>query len=301
VDGKEYAEGFGRKQQDVLVPAFIAAYTGKDPTNFEFSDMFNWLPRPNWTLNYNGLSKLKIFQNVFSNVRISHGYKSTLTINSFESDLSYDDFDENTGTYLGQRNPDNLDEISQNYYSRFLVPSIVIDESFAPLLGIEVKTKNDMVFTFNYNKKRNLQMGFISYELAESQSTTIDLGFDWKLKNVRIGFLPGFNSMANKKKSGRPQQQPGAGTPKQGNDLDLSFDLSFSDNITVNHLLDQQIGARPTRGSKDISISPALSYDVNKNVSLRFFVDYRRQEPYVSNSYVVVNTEGGITVRIKLE
>jgi hypothetical protein len=39
---------------------------------------------------------------------------------------------------------------------------------------------------------------------------------------------------------------------------------------------------------------------VNKNVNLRFFLDYRRQSPYVSNSYVVVNTQGGITVRISL-
>ena len=68
-----------------------------------------------------------------------------------------------------------------------------------------------------------------------------------------------------------------------------------------NHLLDQDAGARATRGSKDITISPAISYDVNKNVALRFFFDYRRQEPYVSTSFIVVNWEGGVTVRIKLE
>jgi cell surface protein SprA len=219
-----------------------------------------------------------------------------LTINSFESVLNYDDYDENTGEY-NPRNPNNLDTISQNYYSRFLVPSIVIDESFAPLIGIDVKMQNDMNFNFGYTKKRGLSMGFISYELAETRSTTVDFGFDWKMKNVRLGFLPGFNNAANKKKPSKP----GGTAPKLGNDLDILFDVSLSDNITLNHLLDQQAEARPTRGSKDITISPAISYDINKNVNLRFFVDYRRQEPYVSNSYVVVNTEGGVTVRIKLE
>ena len=161
--------------------------------------------------------------------------------------------------------------------------------------------KNDMNFSFSYTKRRGLSMGFISYELAETRSTTVDFGFDWKLKDVRIGFLPGFNSQANKKKPSTPKPGGGGGTPKLGNDLSILFDLSFSDNITFNHLLDQEAGARPTRGSKDITISPAISYDVNKNVSLRFFVDYRRQQPYVSNSYLVVNVEGGVTVRIKLE
>ncbi len=297
VDGSSYAYGFGRKQQDVLIPAFLSAYTGKDPKNFEFSDMFSWLPRPNWTLSYNGLSKIPMFKNIFNNVRISHGYKNTLTINSFESDLSYHDYDAIGDTLVGQRNPANLDTLTANYYSRFLLPSIVMDEQFSPLIGIDVKMKNDMNFSFSYSKRRNLSMGFISYELAETRSTTIDFGFDWKLKDVRLGFLPGFNSKANKKKSSN--QKPGSAS--LGNDLDILFDLSFSDNLTLNHLLDQQAGARATRGSKDITISPAISYDVGKNINLRFFVDYRRQEPYVSNSYIVVNTEGGVTVRIKLE
>jgi len=297
IDGPQYTQGFGRKQQDILVPAFLAAYTGKDPKNFEFTDMFNWLPRPNWQLNYNGLSKIPMFKNLFQNVRISHGYKSSLTINSFDSDLSYTDFDTLTNTIVGQQNPGNLDSLTRNYYSQFLLPSIIMEEQFSPLVGIDIKFKNDLNFSFSYAKKRSLAMGFVSYELAESRSTTYDVGIDWKLKDVRIGFLPGFNSQANKKKVS--SKKPG--DPKLGNDLSILFDLSFSDNFTVNHYLDQNAGARPTRGSKDITISPSLSYDINKNINLRFFVDYRRQEPYVSNSYIVVNTNGGLTVRVKLE
>ena len=301
LDGPDYAYGFGRKQQDILVPAFLSAYTNKDPNNFNFTDMFDWLPKPNWTLSYSGLSKIPAFKNIFSNFRLTHGYKSSLSINSFESDLSYDDYDETTGEIVGQRNEFNLDTITKNYYSQFLLPSIVIEEAFAPLIGLDMKFKNDMNVSFGYSKRRTLAMGFISYELAETRSTTVDFGLDWKLKDVRIGFLPGFNSAANKKKPSSNRPGGSGGTPKLGNDLSILFDFSFSDNFTINHLLDQEQGAKPTRGSRDITISPAISYDVNKNVNLRFFVDYRRQQPYVSNSYLVINTQGGITVRIKLE
>ncbi|MEO6131456.1 MAG: cell surface protein SprA [Saprospiraceae bacterium] len=299
-DGTEFAKGFGRKQQDILVPAFLSAYTGKDPSNFELTDMFKWIPRPNWTVNYNGLSKLPFLKDIFSNIRISHGYKNTLSVNSFESDLSYTDYDPSTQTIVGQQNQRNLDTISHNYYSRFLLPSIIIEESFSPLIGIDIKTKNDMNISFAYTKKRGLAMGFISYELAETRSTTLDFGFDWKLKNVRIGFLPGFNNAANKKKASS-KKEADKSNARKGNDLDILFDLSFADNLTLNHLLDQDAGARATRGSKDITISPAIRYDVNKNINLRFFVDFRKQEPYVSNSYKVITTEGGLTVRISLE
>ena len=101
-----------------------------------------------------------------------------------------------------------------------------------------------------------------------------------------------------KKASGSAEEKTNA---KQGNDLDILFDMSFADNLTLNHLLDQEADAKPTRGSKDITISPAIRYDVNKNVNLRFFVDFRKQEPYVSNQYKVITTEGGVTVRISLE
>ncbi len=299
LDGDEYAEGFGRKQQDILTPAFLSAYTNKDPANFNFTDMFKWIPSPNWTLNYSGLSKIPALQKIFSNVRLTHSYKATLSVNQFNSDLNYVDYDPDTGDYLGQQNPLNLDTINKNYHSEFLVPTVVIEEAFSPLLGIDVKLKNDMNISFGYAKRRTLSMGYTSYELAETRSTTVDFGFDWKMKNVRIGFLPGFNSAAKKKKPSNAR--PGAGTPKLGNDLNILLDVSFSDNITLNHLLDQIVGARATRGSKDITISPAISYDVSKNISLRFFVDYRRQSPYVSNSFLVINTQGGITVRVKLE
>ncbi|MEP6795887.1 MAG: cell surface protein SprA, partial [Saprospiraceae bacterium] len=299
-DGPQYAKGFGRKQQDVLVPAFLSAYTNKNPENFNLTDMFKWVPRPNWTINYNGLSKLPFLKDIFSNIRISHGYKNTLSVNSFESDLSYTDYDPVNNVNLGQQNSRNLDTISHNYYSQFLLPSIIIEESFSPLIGIDIKTKNDMNISFSYTKKRGLAMGFISYELAETRSTTLDFGFDWKMKNVRIGFLPGFNSAANKKKASSKKEEQKSNA-KRGNDLDILFDLSFADNLTLNHLLDQEAGARATRGSKDITISPAIRYDINKNVNLRFFVDFRKQEPYVSNSYKVVTTEGGLTIRISLE
>lgn len=299
LDGDEYAEGFGRKQQDILTPAFLSAYTNKNPSNFNFTDMFNWIPSPNWTLNYSGLSKVPAFKNLFSNVRLTHGYKATLSVNQFMSDLNYTEYNPDTEEYLGQQNSFNLDTINQNYYAQYLMPTVLIEEAFSPLIGIDLKFKNEMNVSFSYAKRRMLSMGYTSYELAETRSTTVDFGFDWKMKNVRIGFLPGFNSAAKKKKPSNAR--PGAGTPKLGNDLNILLDISFSDNITLNHLLDQEVGARATRGSKDITISPAISYDVNKNVSLRFFVDYRRQSPYVSNSFLVINTQGGVTVRIKLE
>src|SRR4029079_6280635 len=64
-----YYEGYGRYAQDVVIPAFIAAYTGKDPLtvkliknsnpNLRSNPFSGLIPKPNWNLTYNGLTKLK--------------------------------------------------------------------------------------------------------------------------------------------------------------------------------------------------------------------------------------------------
>src|SRR5690625_2020747 len=51
-DGDQYDYGYGRYQAEVLVPAFLAAYTDKDPLRSELS-FLNVTPKPNWALTYN--------------------------------------------------------------------------------------------------------------------------------------------------------------------------------------------------------------------------------------------------------
>jgi cell surface protein SprA len=296
IDGPNYTEGFGADQRDVIIPAFIAAYTGKEPDNFDIDDMFSWLPRPNWQLTYSGLEKLGPFKDIFSSVRISHGYKSTLTINSFESDLNFTP---------PQKNVDNINDATKNYYSRFIIPAVGIEEQFSPLIGIDIRTKSDMNFQVEFSKRRGLQLGFISSELAENRVTSFQVGMDYVIKNVELKFLPGFKASRDEKappsRGGNQSSRGGSASSLKGNDLELLFDFSFTDNITVNHYLDLNIAPFPTRGQKEISISPAIRYNLNKNINLRLFFDYRKTTPYTTTGYPITTTEGGLTVQVILE
>ncbi|HLF63725.1 MAG TPA: cell surface protein SprA, partial [Saprospiraceae bacterium] len=300
IDGSTYTEGFGSKQRDVIVPAFIAAYTGKTPDNFDLDDMFSWIPRPNWQLTYSGLEKVGFFKDIFSSVRISHGYKSTLNVNSFETDLNFSP---------PQIDSANINSATQNYYSRYIIPAVSIEEQFAPLIGIDIRTKNDLNFQLEFAKRRGLQLGFISSELAENRVTSFQVGFDYVLKNIELKFLPGFKANRDdakgqpNRRGGQSNQKGGSsgGSTLKGNDLELLFDFSFSDNITVNHYLDLDADPQPTRGQKEITISPAIRYNLNKNVNLRLFFDYRKTTPYTTTGYPITTTEGGITVQVILE
>ena len=94
-----YSLGYGRYATDVLIPAFIAAYTGQDPQkvslikqnnpNLKSNPFSAIMPMPNWRVTYNGLSKLKGLQKYISNVTLTHGYTGSLSMNSFTSALPY--------------------------------------------------------------------------------------------------------------------------------------------------------------------------------------------------------------------
>ena len=58
-------DGFGQNSQQVLLPAFMAAYSGKSPNKVS-TGLFRDIPIPNWTLRYNGLMKFKWFKKNFS-------------------------------------------------------------------------------------------------------------------------------------------------------------------------------------------------------------------------------------------
>ena len=292
-DGPEYSKGFGRIQQQVLIPAFVAAYTDADPNTVNL-DIFKTRPAPNWKLSYNGLSKIGNLNKVFSSIQISHGYKSTLTVNSYNTDIFYD-----------TQNPYTIDELNFNYIARFEIPQVVINEQMAPLFGMDIKLKNDMTFKFDYKKSRTLAMSFIDYQLAETRSTGYSAGFGYRMKNVNIGFLTGKKTKKSRKSKknnppGAKPPTPGGNTGQQANDMNFKFDFEVRDDITVNHRLDQLEEAVPTRGARTISINPSVEYALNKRLSLRLFTDYRKTVPKTSQSFPITTVNAGVTVQFKL-
>ena len=309
-----YTKGYGRQHTDVLLPAFLAAYTGDDPNTVSLNitddvSKGSFIPKPNWTLRYNGLSKLPWFQDIFSSLSISHGYKSTLAVSRYTTDLQYNPED-----------PYFIDpDISTgNYFARFEIPEVVIDERFQPIIGIDMKTTGNINLNFEFLKSRNLQFSTGLGQLTEGRSTQYTIGFGWTIDDLNIPFLTG-QKRENRRRGSRnpggqdaPAQNPGDpqgpqdGGPGNGDAeaqprtfvIDFTFD--YRDDVTYIHDFDSGKDAEPTRGLKSLRIGPSIEYDINKNFTMRLFVDYSRTRPYLSTSYPITSVRGGLTARFNL-
>ncbi len=313
----EYAEGFGRKNEGVVIPAFLAAYTGESAETFAISEdspqdftksLFATLPKINWSLSYNGLSKLDMFKDIFQSVKLNHGYQSSMTVNSFINVQAY-----NNDIPLAK------DGIF-NYYSRFEVPNLVIDERFNPLLGISVKTKGGMDLNVDFKKARNLSLSYVNNALAEQLTQEYVVGFGYTMENV---YIPMFYGKKGKRKETRtkknasrkgekdknadpdanPDDPKAKGGAAKGSDLNFKVDFSLRDDKTENFYIDQVGPNRSeiTRGVRTLTFAPSVDYDVSEKLNIRLFFDYRSTNPANSQGFPTLNTSGGVVVRFTLD
>jgi len=282
-----YYQGYGRYAQDVVIPAFLAAYTDQDPltvpllknsnANLKSNPFARLLPRPNWTVTYSGLSRLKGMQKIFTNFTLRHGYQSSLSMNSFNSSLLFQD-----PWHYGY--PSFIDTTTiRNYIPYFLVPNITITEAFNPLIGFDVSFVNQLSGNFEYRKSRTLSLSLIDYQLAEMRSTEYTIGLNWRKRGVPIirSIRIGKNGM------------------KLDNDVTFRFDFSVRDDATANSKLDQN-SAFGTAGQKVVRIAPSIDYVLNSRVNLKLYFEQNKVIPKIATTAPVTNTRAGLQVRVSL-
>jgi cell surface protein SprA len=293
-DGYKY--GYGRYATDVLIPAFIAAYTGQDPNKVGLINQSNpnlktnpfkaIIPKPNWRLDYNGLSKIKGLEKIFTNFTLSHGYTGNLSMNGFTSALLYQDV-----SRFGY--PSFYDTTSKNFVPYFLVPNISIGEQFQPLIGVDMQFTNQLQAKFEYAKTRQLSLSLIDFQLSETRSTEFSVGAGYRKRGLRLPFNIPWPKFL------QPKDAVGKEKSKLENEINFRLDFKIRDNVTANSRLDQDNNFA-TGGSKEITISPSIDYTLNNRVLVKLYFDQRRVTPYVSSSAPITNTRAGVQVRISL-
>jgi cell surface protein SprA len=273
--GTVYNDGYGGTQQEVLTTAFLAAYSGTSATNVDL-DPFIKMPKPNWRITYDGLSKIPLFKKLFNNVSISHGYRSTFNINSYGRNLLYT---EENG-FASTR------DFSQNFLARKEIGQVSISEQFSPLLGVDVTWKNNIQTRVEFKKDRNLSLSFVSTQLTEIKGNELVIGFGYRIPKFDLPM-----KLFSKKKS--------KSVPAGGNSLNLTTDLSIRKNVTIVRKMLEGIN-QPTAGLNVFSLKAAADYAVSDRLNVRLFFETTSNTPVISTSYPTTNTTAGVAIRFSL-
>jgi cell surface protein SprA len=266
-------KGFGGNSQQVLLPAFMAAYSGKSPDKVSTS-LFRDIPIPNWTLRYNGLMKLKWFKKNFSNFIVSHGYRSSYTISSFTNNLQYKG--QNANLPISDTNP-AIKNSAGNFEQELLVSSATLVDEFSPLIKLDMKMKNSFSFRGEVKRDRTLTMNFNNSTLTDIKGTEYVFGLGYVIKDVKF----------STRFTGKKETLKG--------DINLRADVSLRDNLTQIRSIDED-NNQVSGGQKLFTIKFTADYRLNSNLTASFYYNHQTSKYAISTTFPRQAINGGFNI-----
>ena len=269
--------GVSLNSMEVLVPAFLAAYTGKDPNKVglsAFPSIKSLLP--NWRVTYDGLIRIPVIRKYFKSMMLSHQYRCSYSVGAFSSFLDWVDAGQDGLGYIRDIQTGNPTPSSP-----YDIAAVSITEGFSPLFGVDATLLNNITGKFELRKTRNLSLNISSYQLVEALSNEFVIGVGYKLTE--------FNKVLKMKK-----------TRDFSNDLTIRLDFSYRKMQSLIRKIEDQF-TQATSGNIAKTIQFSADYGLSRALTLRAFYDLQINEPIVStSSYPTSNSNYGISLRFSL-
>lgn len=266
---------------DVLIPAFLAAYTGRDINTVDTNPFLSILSvLPNWRISYDGLSNIDFIKDIFKSVSLTHAYTCSYNIGSYSSYSTWVGMspDNNSFGYIRDVQNDNNALPSSPYD----ISDVSLNEQFVPLIGVNVAMKNSMTGKVEYRKSRNMVLNLASTQLIESATDEFVVGAGYLLKDFDVIL---------KLKSDKQT--------KVKNDLKLSADLSYKDIKTLLRKIDENI-TQASSGNKLFTLKVMADYVFSSKVNIQLFYNKQMSTPLISSSYPVSSSDFGVSFKFML-
>ncbi|MBS7252663.1 T9SS outer membrane translocon Sov/SprA [Flavobacterium branchiicola] len=260
-----YPIGFTKSNQAVLLPSFLAAYTGSNASSSS-TDIFRSFPIPNWSIKYNGLMRYKYFKDRFKRFSLQHNYRASYTINQFRSNFDYNE------------NPAGQD-LNTNFFNKTIMSNVNLVEQFSPLIRVDFELKGSLRLLSEIKKDRALSMSFDNNLLTEVKGVEYLIGMGYRFKDVIF--------------SSKLADSP-TGIIKS--DINIKADFSYRNNQTLVRYLDydnNQLAA----GQNIWTLKLTADYAFSKNLTAIFYYDHSFSKAVISTSFPLTNIRSGFTLR----
>ena len=283
---------------DVMIPAFLKAYTSMGGNSLS---VFPALSRmlPNWTIRYSGLGRLPWFNEHFKSVNINHSYKSVFAVGSYNSYSTFQEYMNGLGfvsdATTGNPSPSSMFNISQ----------VSINESFSPLLGMDVTFNNNMTVKAEYRQTRVLNLSMTSVQLNEALSKDWVIGMGYRINNFDV-FGWGAKASRSKSKGGNKNAaNKNAATTKTvqngtNHDLNLRLDFSFRKQAAIVRNIASMVSSASS-GNNALKLSFSADYTFSKLLTMSFYYDRQTNTPLLSSSsYPTTTQDFGLSIKFSL-
>ena len=282
--GKKYSEANGAvadNSADVLVPAFLAAYIGRDANSISLSPFMSLLQSlPNWSVTFDGLGKLPWLRDQFKSINLTHAYTCKYAVGSYSTYSTWTPALDLSNKQIGFVRDVTTDmPIPSSAYD---ISSVTLTENFSPLIGLNMTMKNSLSAKFEYRKQRNISLNVNSVQITEGHTDEFVIGAGYTIKNL--------NFIAKSKNGGQK---------KVSNDLKLNVDVSYKDIKTLLRKVEENL-TQASSGNKVFGIKISADYVLSQKINLQLFYDHQGTTPLISSSYPIKSDNIGINIKLML-
>lgn len=265
----QFYDGYSGSQQEVVIGAFLTAYTNSAVNSRNINPLNN-IPLPNWTINYNGLTKYEFTKKFLKSFTLKHSYSSTVTVGGMQTNLN--------ATVDANGNATALD-LNNNYIAPMQVQNIAISERFSPLIGVNATWTlfgKTLMTNFEYKKDRNATLSLANNQISENLGKEIVIGTTFTYPKLKLPV-----------RSIKPS------------DLIVNLNFGFKDNLTVIRKVVENTN-QATAGQKTVNIKIDANYKLTEFLTAIFNYEQGIINPKVQTSVPTGNLKINLAIRFDL-
>ena len=264
---------------EALIPAFLSAYTtGAGKSRAIFPAITRMLP--NWSIRYGGLSRLPWVAEYLKSLNLNHAYKSVYSVGS---------------------------------YTLPSIPTVSINESFSPLIGVDATFKNNLTAKVEYRTTRTMNLSMTSVQLNEALSRDWVVGLGYKIQDFNIFGVKG-NRQVKKAQNPRSRSKNAKGAQNAQNskqntqstksgvnhDLNLRLDISLRKQAAITRDIATGVSSASS-GNSAFKLSFMADYTLSRLLTLTAYYDQQTNTPLLSSSsYPTTTYDFGISMKFSL-
>ena len=300
---QEAASGLGGKLSldhnapAALIPAFRATYMyGAQHGKKGLTALPNLLGMlPNWSVSYTGLGELPFLKRHFRNVTLRHTYRATYTVGGFSSLAGWQGANPDAVGVLSESGASNSGTPSSQRISyAYDIPSVALQESFFPLIGLEMTWLNGVGMSTQWRQSRGAVLHLGSRSLIEALSRELSLYLTYKIDDFSSLISPTTARRRKRRTTLSPSTSP-------THALTLKGEYAHRRTLTLLRQIEEGY-TQATSGIVDQRLRLSAAYELSRQLSLEGYYEYSRNVPLVSSySFPISTSSYGLSLRVTLD
>lgn len=244
-------------------------------------------PKPTWQITYSGLSDWPILRRLTNSISLRHSYSGDYAAD-YNTNTSFAGTDSIRTVDLGSRR-------IQFAVEEYQINNIRINESFRPLIGVDITWKGSISTGVSWSKSSSYSLSTTNFEVSENKSKELALDISYQKSGLKLPFFKKLNNRITLALNVSQTE-----TLDQRLRLRRALEQAVTDpEFTAQNALEGDNISLVTAHTR-LTMTPRVAYQFSNRVSADFTLKYEKFDSEDSRQPSSVNINGTFNIRVSI-